>query len=197
MLDQRLMRAIENLRADWNLGEVVALPRREGGNRPRTGAPTPLTFRQKSHRQIGVAEVIRPDCLAWEDGEFCMVCQEVCPYYAIDADYSEQEIARPVVKTDVCRGCGACQSKCPGRHEGAGKGIIVRGVRRQRQLAEEEDLPPASLPATWPETSPATSPGATSSSPSSAPAFTAPSAPPTSRDVQPPGASPSRTSGPS
>ncbi len=98
-----------------------------------SGALSPLSFDQKYRRQIGTAEVLRPACLAWTDGESCMVCQEHCPYVAIETDTSAEGIPRPVVQEDLCRGCGVCQNKCPA--ERAGKAIVVGGVKRQRQLA--------------------------------------------------------------
>lgn len=101
-----------------------------------TGALTPLTLEQKRHRQMGTAEVIRSACLAWEDGQDCSVCQEVCPYHAVELDETEDGRARPIINQDLCRGCGACYSKCPAVR--VGKAIVMRGVRRQRQLTDEE-----------------------------------------------------------
>lgn len=111
------------------------------------GALRPLTWDEKWHRQIGVAKIIREACLAWEDGEDCVVCQEVCPYQAIEFDKGEgkKDVARPVVKEDLCRGCGACYSKCPAIR--VGKAIVISGVERQKQLPDEEPEVPASGPA--------------------------------------------------
>jgi len=95
------------------------------------GALTPVSLERKQRLQIGVAKVVREACLAWQDEEDCSVCQEVCPYQAIDLDM-EGSRARPVVNPDVCRGCGACYSNCPAIR--AGKAILVTGVRRQKQL---------------------------------------------------------------
>ena len=94
-----------------------------------TGALTPLTLRQKRQRRVGTAEVVRDACLAWSDSEYCMVCQEHCPYGAITTDESEEYIPRPVVDEEACRGCGFCQSVCPARR--AGKAIVIRGVPAQ------------------------------------------------------------------
>lgn len=98
-----------------------------------TGALSPLTIQEKRHRQIGIARITKSACLAWSDGEYCMVCREYCPYDAILSDFSQKGIPRPVVKEDVCRGCGLCQNQCPAVREG--KAIIVHGVAEQRQLA--------------------------------------------------------------
>ena len=101
------------------------------------GALLPLTVEQKQRLQIGLAKVNQPACLGWTDGEYCMVCQEYCPYHAIDADYSESGVPRPVVNPEVCRGCGLYQNKCPAIR--AGVAITVEGVARQRELAAESE----------------------------------------------------------
>lgn len=115
------------------------------------GALTPLTLEEKNRRQIGVAKIIRTACLAWEDGEACAVCQEVCPYLAIDLEDSEAGVPCPVVNEDACRGCGACYSKCPAIR--AGKAIEIVGVERQgpaidvvRRRRRGESLADAGLP---------------------------------------------------
>ncbi len=101
-----------------------------------TGALSELTFQQKWHRKIGVAEIIREACLAWEDGEDCVVCQEVCSYLAIESGKGDKGVPRPIVNKSLCRGCGICYSKCPAIRDG--KAIIMLGVERQEQLPGEE-----------------------------------------------------------
>lgn len=122
------------------------------------GALTPLTFQEKRRRQIGIAEVIRSACLAWEKGEHCMICQEHCSYFAVEMKPCEKGVPAPVVIEDVCRGCGTCQSKCPG--VAGRKGIIVRGVKEQKAARDDPGgkgaatgaatRPAASGPATQP-----------------------------------------------
>jgi ferredoxin len=103
------------------------------------GALSPLSFSEKWARQIGVAEIIRSACLAWTDGEACAVCQEVCPYGAVEIDEDDKGLARPVVNRELCRGCGACYSKCPAIR--AGKAIRILGVERQK-LVDDPELAP-------------------------------------------------------
>ena len=100
-----------------------------------SGALMPLTLRQKRQRKMGTAEIIRSACLAWTDGEYCMVCQEHCPYFAIELDLGETGVPRPVVNADICRGCGLCEHVCPAIR--AGKAIIVRGVREQSHIDDD------------------------------------------------------------
>ncbi|OGV37530.1 MAG: hypothetical protein A2020_14170 [Lentisphaerae bacterium GWF2_45_14] len=97
-----------------------------------TGAINFLEEKAKQSLQIGVAHVRRGACLAWTDKEYCMVCHEYCPFGAIDIDESPDGIPRPVVKEELCRGCGACQYACPAKRDG--KAIIINGVERQNFL---------------------------------------------------------------
>lgn len=101
-----------------------------------TGALQPLTLESKRQRQIGVAKVRRDACLAWADGEHCMVCQEFCPYLAIDTDTSDDGLPRPVVNSEICRGCGFCQNQCPAIRDGVA--IVVHGVNKQGQAKNFE-----------------------------------------------------------
>jgi ferredoxin len=94
-----------------------------------TGALTPLMLKQKRQRRIGTARVIRDACLAWADGQYCMVCQEHCPYRAIESDEDANLVPRPVVKAETCRGCGFCHSVCPAVR--AGKAIVIDGLHAQ------------------------------------------------------------------
>ncbi len=99
-----------------------------------TGAIQSLTEDEKGLQQIGVARVIQDACLAWADGEYCMVCSEFCPYFAIDTDTSPDGLARPGVNPDRCRGCGSCHSECPAVRQG--KAIVVDGIDRQARVAD-------------------------------------------------------------
>ncbi len=77
-----------------------------------TGALKPLTVEQKHATPIGVAEINRNLCIAWAKGEYCAVCDEYCPYKAVQLE-KNGEVNCPIVNTDLCRGCGACESQCP------------------------------------------------------------------------------------
>lgn len=94
-----------------------------------TGAILKLSEEEKEKKKIGTAAVQKEACLAWEDREHCMVCQEYCPYLAIEEDVSADGIPRPVVDAEICRGCGLCQSQCPAERKGVA--IVVRGVEEQ------------------------------------------------------------------
>lgn len=100
-----------------------------------TGAINKLTLEIKNRTQMGIAQVDKTKCLAWAKDENCVVCDEYCPYSAFNFEEQANGIPCPIVKEDVCRGCGFCQSACPVREPGPA--IRVKGVREQRLLDED------------------------------------------------------------
>jgi MauM/NapG family ferredoxin protein len=81
-----------------------------------TGALRPLPFEEKRFAKIGTAVIDRHRCLAWSQNKECVVCDEVCPYNAIDpivADTVKGRFKVPVVYEDLCIGCGMCEQQCP------------------------------------------------------------------------------------
>jgi ferredoxin-type protein NapF len=100
-----------------------------------SGAIRPLSEDAKRRLQIGRARVKRKACLSWEDGEECMLCEEACPYAAIMSDRALDGLDRPVVDSELCCGCGACQAECPATR--LGKAIIVTGVERQGEVISD------------------------------------------------------------
>ncbi len=95
-----------------------------------TGALRPLTVARKQQTAIGLAQVCRSACIAWEKGEYCVVCQEFCPYQAI-IEVEHNGVLCPIVDADKCRGCGACESQCPALPIA----ITIRGRDPQPSLA--------------------------------------------------------------
>lgn len=81
-----------------------------------TGAINKLTVEEKKFVRIGTAIVDRHRCIAWEQQKHCLVCDEVCPYNAIESREVNTVggVARvPVVNEDLCVGCGMCEQHCP------------------------------------------------------------------------------------
>lgn len=96
-----------------------------------TGAIRRLSDDEKWRRQIGLAKVEKEKCLAWTDNEYCMVCDEYCPYNAIKTHW-KGDVACPEVMPDLCRGCGACENACPAVR--AGKAIFVHPLTPQARV---------------------------------------------------------------
>ncbi len=98
-----------------------------------TGAISQLTKEQKAKRQIGKAVVLHDKCIAWSKNEYCLVCDEYCPYNAFDIDKIQTgngELGRPVVSAERCRGCNACVDACVAKE----RALLVIPVDNQRQL---------------------------------------------------------------
>lgn len=78
-----------------------------------TGALHPITkeIKKKSY-PLGLARIDRQKCVAWHDHEYCVVCDEYCPFKAIIVQ-KDHGVMCPSVDANKCRGCGACESQCP------------------------------------------------------------------------------------
>ena len=72
-----------------------------------------------SKMKIGTATVNRDTCLEWRHEKVCFVCQEVCPFQAVDAVESGGKgrggrgRRGPQVNRSLCAGCGTCEHHCP------------------------------------------------------------------------------------
>lgn len=95
-----------------------------------TGALRALPLEEKKQVAIGVARVDKKTCIAWEKGEYCVVCQEFCPYQAV-IEQKYKGVNCPVIDEEKCRGCGACESQCPAQPVA----IVVEGRNPQPVLA--------------------------------------------------------------
>ena len=104
-----------------------------------TGAIRPFTWQDKRYKiKMGLANVNRSTCVAWDGGRDCIVCAEVCPYSAVifkdtfddtlpkdpnlpmehkGPDGKEDNRGRikrvPTVDEKLCTGCGLCEYHCP------------------------------------------------------------------------------------
>lgn len=76
-----------------------------------TGALRPLSLEAKHKWRVGIAVIDRTKCLAWAKNEYCVVCDEYCPYKAVICE-KKGDVSYPRIDPDKCRGCGACESAC-------------------------------------------------------------------------------------
>lgn len=97
------------------------------------GAIRPITVAEKSSIQIGHAVWVKENCVPLTDGVECGNCARHCPTGAIQmvaSDPSNSESLKiPVVNTERCIGCGACENLCPARPFSA---IYVEGHEAHR-----------------------------------------------------------------
>jgi len=106
-----------------------------------TGALRDLDPEEKIWAKVGTASVIRKKCIAWDLGRECLVCDEVCPFGAIDLKRTpESKAPVPFVNEKRCNGCGFCEHACPVPTESAividskgafrmGKGSYIKAGR--------------------------------------------------------------------
>ena len=79
-----------------------------------TGAIRPLDIEEKIYAKVGTARIIQSLCIAWEKGQKCLICDEICPYNAISSQFAPgHTVPLPVVDENKCNGCGYCEAKCP------------------------------------------------------------------------------------
>ena len=99
------------------------------------GAIRPLTVADKSATQIGHAVWVKDNCVPLTDGVECGNCARHCPTGAITmvaSDASNPDSVKiPVVNTERCIGCGACENLCPSRPFSA---IYVEGHEVHRTV---------------------------------------------------------------
>ena len=73
---------------------------------------------------LGKARIIQDWCRAYRLYNGCRFCYDACPYEAITLD----DYGRPVVVTDPCNGCGACQNACVSLQGSAVQGATSRAI---------------------------------------------------------------------
>lgn len=99
-----------------------------------TGAITPITKVEKSSIQIGHAVWIKDNCIVLTDDVACGNCVRHCPTGAItmiEMDNNGKTKKIPMIDTEMCIGCGACENLCPARPFSA---IVVEGHKQHREI---------------------------------------------------------------
>ena len=91
-----------------------------------TGAIRALDLDEKRWAKIGTAHILKHKCLVWEFGKNCLICDEFCPYNAVEFKMvPEIPIAVPYVNENKCSGCGFCEHHCPVQAKAA---IVVESM---------------------------------------------------------------------
>lgn len=91
-----------------------------------------LPLSEKIVAKIGTSYIDRRRCLSWEHDRLCLICDEQCPYDAIEL-IDVDGLKRPIVYEHKCSGCGMCESKCPVEGKSA---IVVLPVGEIRLKTE-------------------------------------------------------------
>ena len=98
-----------------------------------TGAIRELPASDKIWAKIGTAYVIKHKCIAWEFSQECLVCDEVCPFDAVELKKVDGiDVPVPFVDESRCNGCGFCEFHCPVQASSA----IVVGPMNALRLAD-------------------------------------------------------------
>ena len=100
-----------------------------------TGAIKPVTKEEKTAIQIGHAVWIADNCVVNRDNQKCDNCFRHCPTGAIQMVAKNPDDKKspkiPVINTERCIGCGACENLCPSRPFSA---IYVEGHEVHREI---------------------------------------------------------------
>ena len=98
-----------------------------------TGAIRKISRDDRIWAKIGTAVIHRQECLAWEHQKKCMVCDEVCPFNAVEFTKEPgNPVTVPRVNENKCTGCGYCEHHCPVQNRSA----IVISPMGELRLAE-------------------------------------------------------------
>ena len=85
-----------------------------------TDAIRSLSKDERIWAKTGTAVIIRRKCLAGEQQKSCMVCDEVCPYKAVEFRKEPgNPVPVPQVHEEKCSGCGYCEHFCPVQNQSA------------------------------------------------------------------------------
>lgn len=78
-----------------------------------TGAILSLTQEAKKTLQLGQVHLILENCVVYAELTACGSCSEHCPTQAVTMVPYLGELTLPMIKPEICVGCGACEFACP------------------------------------------------------------------------------------
>jgi ferredoxin len=106
------------------------------------GAIDSLDLAAKHLAKIGETHFDRDKCVVVTNGTDCAACSEHCPTKAVSTVPYGNNLRLPLVKDELCIGCGACEYACPVKPD---KAIKVTGLRTHG-WAKKIVEPKATLP---------------------------------------------------
>jgi len=106
------------------------------------GAIDLLDLAAKHIVKIGETHFYHDKCVVVTNGTDCAACSEHCPTKAVSTIPYGNNLRLPLVRDELCIGCGACEYACPAKPD---KAIKVTGLR-EHGWAKKVIEPKATLP---------------------------------------------------
>ena len=104
-----------------------------------TGAIRKLSKGEKKLTQIGVAQLRRGRCIVITDQTSCGACSEHCPTQAVRMEPYMNGLTAPYVYSELCIGCGGCESICPVRPIKA-INVLANNVHQMAEKHPEDNM---------------------------------------------------------
>jgi ferredoxin len=106
------------------------------------GAIDLLDLAAKHIVKIGETHFYHDKCVVVTNGTDCAACSEHCPTKAVSTIPYGNNLRLPLVRDELCIGCGACEYACPAKPD---KAIKVTGLREHGWVKKVIE-PKATLP---------------------------------------------------
>jgi polyferredoxin len=104
-----------------------------------TDAIKPITTEEKKTVQVGIANFYKDICIVYTEENDCGACSEHCPSQAVHMVPYKGTLTIPQVESELCIGCGGCESICPVRPARAIV-VISNPTHKTAELSKEEEV---------------------------------------------------------